>query len=162
MVALAGEIADGVVFANVARSHLADVARGAPRREARRPRLLRRRHDPDLHLGRPRGRGGREPPDAGRSTCTLPNYRNAWRDAGYADEMDAVEKALAAGERERVAELPGDRWLADCTLYGSAAEVRDGVDAWLAAGLRTPILVPSSAAGNQLQAFEELFAAFAD
>ena len=76
--------------------------------------------------------------------------------------MAAVEKALAAGERERIGEIPGERWLADCSLFGTAAEVREGVEAWRAAGLRTPILVPSSAAGNQLAAFEELFAAFAD
>jgi len=32
---------------------------------------------------------------------------------------------------------------------------------WREAGVRTPILVPSSAHGNQLQAFAELFAVFA-
>jgi len=92
----------------------------------------------------------------------LPNYRNYWRQAGYAEEMEAVEKALAAGQRERVPELLHDRWLADTTLFGSAAQVRDAVDAWREAGVRTPILVPSSAAGNQLRAFEELFEAYAD
>jgi hypothetical protein len=37
--------------------------------------------------------------------------------------------------------------------------VRDGLAAWFAAGVRTTILVPSSAVGNQMRAFEELFAA---
>jgi hypothetical protein len=93
---------------------------------------------------------------------TLPNYRNAWRDAGYAGEIAEVERALAAGERgEKLSELMGERWLKDVSLYGSAKEVREGYEAWLDAGLRTPILVPSSAKGNQLVAFEELFAAFA-
>ena len=32
--------------------------------------------------------------------------------------------------------------------------------AWRAAGVHTPILVPSSAAGNQLKAIDEVFAAF--
>jgi hypothetical protein len=91
----------------------------------------------------------------------FPNYRSYWREAGYGDEMDRVEKALAAGERERVHELVSERWLADVSLFGSAAEVRDGVAAWREAGVTTPILVPASAAGNQLKAFEELFAAFA-
>jgi hypothetical protein len=54
-----------------------------------------------------------------------------------------------------------DRWLADVTLFGTAVEVREGVEAWFEAGVRTPILVPSSAAGNQLVAFSELFAAYA-
>jgi hypothetical protein len=53
-----------------------------------------------------------------------------------------------------------ERWLQDVTLYGSAAEVRDGLEAWLAAGVRTPILVPSSASGGQMKAFEEMFATF--
>jgi alkanesulfonate monooxygenase SsuD/methylene tetrahydromethanopterin reductase-like flavin-dependent oxidoreductase (luciferase family) len=47
------------------------------------------------------------------------------------------------------------------TLFGTAEQVREGVEAWRAAGVKTPILVPSSAQGNQMDAFEELFAAFA-
>jgi hypothetical protein len=39
--------------------------------------------------------------------------------------------------------------------------VRDGVEQWYAAGVRTPILVPSRANGGQMKAFEEMFAAFA-
>ena len=54
-----------------------------------------------------------------------------------------------------------ERWLADATLFGPAAAVRDGVMAWREAGVTTPVLVPSSATGNQLKAVEELFAAFA-
>jgi hypothetical protein len=38
--------------------------------------------------------------------------------------------------------------------------VRDELERWYAAGVSTPILVPSSASGNQLDAFQELFAAF--
>jgi hypothetical protein len=34
------------------------------------------------------------------------------------------------------------------------------VEAWFDAGIKTPILVPSSAEGNQMKAFDELFAAF--
>ncbi len=54
-----------------------------------------------------------------------------------------------------------ERWLADATLFGSAAAVRDGVAAWRETGVSTPVLVPSSASGNQLKAIEEMFAAFA-
>jgi alkanesulfonate monooxygenase SsuD/methylene tetrahydromethanopterin reductase-like flavin-dependent oxidoreductase (luciferase family) len=161
MVALAGEIADGVVFANVARSSFPASLAALP---------AAKRADPAFFIGDmiPTCISDDRAAAAAVSRRTLagylllPNYRNAWRDAGYAEEMAAVEKALAAGERERIGEIPGDRWLADCTLFGSAAEVREGVDAWRAAGLRTPILVPSSAAGNQLQAFAELFDTFAD
>ena len=54
----------------------------------------------------------------------------------------------------------GDRWLDDVTLFGPATRVRERLEAWIDAGVRTPILVPSSAAGNQLTAFEEIFATF--
>jgi len=53
-----------------------------------------------------------------------------------------------------------DRWLADCTLFGTQAQVRDGVDAWRAAGVHTPVIVASSASGNQMKALEEVFATF--
>jgi hypothetical protein len=38
--------------------------------------------------------------------------------------------------------------------------VREGVEAWRDAGVRDLIVVPSSAAGNQITALEEVFAAF--
>ena len=159
MVALAGEVAEGVVFANVARSHFAESLAALP---------AEKRADPKFFIGNmiPTCVSDDRAAAAAVNRKTLggylifPNYRNAWREAGYRAEMEAVEKALAAGDRERMAEAAGERWLADCSLYGSAAEVRAGVEAWTAAGLRTPILVPSSATGGQFEAFRELFEAF--
>jgi len=90
----------------------------------------------------------------------LPNYRNYWKEAGYVEEMTAIEKALAAGRTDDVPKYLTDRWLADNTLFGPATKVREGVAAWRAAGVHTPILVPTSAAGNQIKAIEEMFAAF--
>ncbi len=75
--------------------------------------------------------------------------------------MAAVEGALAKGERDALPGLMTDRWLNDCTLHGSVSEVREGLERWHAAGVTTPILVPSSTSGGQLKAFEELIAAFA-
>jgi alkanesulfonate monooxygenase SsuD/methylene tetrahydromethanopterin reductase-like flavin-dependent oxidoreductase (luciferase family) len=160
MVALAGELAAGVVFANVARSHVPASLSALP---------TAKRDDPAFFVGNmiPVCISEDRAAALAKNRRTLqmylnfPNYRNYWREAGYGDEMDSVEKALAAGERDRVHELVSERWLADVSLFGSAAEVRDGVAAWREAGVSTPILVPSSAAGNQLKAFEELFAAFA-
>src|SRR4029077_8559657 len=86
----------------------------------------------------------------------LPNYRNYWKEAGYIEEMNAIEAAVAAGREGEIPSLMSDRWLADATLFGPAAQVRDGIEAWRAVGVSTPILVPSSAAGNQLKAVEEI------
>jgi hypothetical protein len=90
----------------------------------------------------------------------LPNYRNYWIEAGYEEEMRAIEAAQKAGDVAKIPSLMSDRWLSDVTLFGTAKDVRERWEAWLAAGVRTPILVPSSASGGQMKAFEELFAAF--
>jgi alkanesulfonate monooxygenase SsuD/methylene tetrahydromethanopterin reductase-like flavin-dependent oxidoreductase (luciferase family) len=160
MVALAGEIGDGVVFANAARSHMGESLSALP---------ADRRSDPDFYVGDmiPTCISDDRAAAMERSRRTLvmyvslPNYRNYWKEAGYVEEMDAIAKAIEAGEHDKITSLMSDRWLADVTLFGTAAEVREGVEAWFDAGVRTPILVPSSAAGNQLVAFQELFAAYA-
>jgi len=90
----------------------------------------------------------------------MPNYRNYWKETGYADEMADAEALIAAG---RAAEMPDrltDRWLADCTLFGPAGKVREGVEAWRAAGITTPVVVPISPDGNQKRAIDAVFKAF--
>ena len=160
MVALAGEIADGLVFANASRSHMAVSLSVISAEKRADPAFLVANMIPtcisdDIEAAKA----------VNRRTLTrytmLPNYRNYWKEAGYADEMAAIESALAAGRQGDLPALMSDRWLADATLFGPAGAVRDGVALWREAGVTTPILVPSSATGNQLKAVEEIFAAFA-
>ncbi len=159
MIGLAGEIGDGMVFANGARSHMAASLGALP---------AGKRGDPDFYIGNMIPTCISDDVEAAKavnrrtlsSYALLPNYRNYWKEAGYVEEMAAVEAAVAAGEMERVPDALSDTWLADTTLFGPPAAVREGVEAWYDAGIKTPILVPSSAAGNQLKAFEELFALF--
>ncbi len=161
MVALAAELGDGMVFANASLSHMPQslaVVPAAKRRDANfmvgnmlpvcitedvgaAMALLRRRL---VHY------------------ALLPNYRAYWKEAGYVDEMAAVEKALADNRPDDIPKYLTDRWLADNTLFGPAAKVREGVEAWRAAGVDTPVLVPNSIAGNQITAVRELVAAFAE
>ncbi len=89
----------------------------------------------------------------------LPNYQQYWIEAGFADEMHAIQEAVAKKEDDKIPRLMSDRWLQQVTLSGTAAEVREGIAAWYDAGVSTLILVPSSARGNQLVACEELIAA---
>lgn len=160
MVALGAEIGEGIVFANASRSHMADSLGALP--EAK-------RGDEAFFIGNMIPTCISDDVEAAaavnRRTLTmylhLPNYRNYWKEAGYRSEMEAVESALEAGKAERLPELMTEAWLSDCTLYGPPARVLEGLEAWGETGLRTPILVPSSAAGNQMKAFEELFALFA-
>ena len=159
MVSLAGEIAEGVMFANASLSHMAESLSALP---------AGKRADGSFFIGNMIPTCISDDVEAAkavnRRTLTnygfLPNYRNYWKEAGYVEEMDAIERAIAEGRRDDVPKYFSDKWLADNTLFGSAAKVRDGVVAWQAAGVHTPILVPSSAAGNQMKAIEEVFAAF--
>ena len=159
MVALAGEMAEGVVFANASLSHMAESLSALP---------AAKRNDPAFFIGNMIPTCISDDVEAAkavnRRTLTnygfLPNYRNYWKEAGYVEEMDAIEKAIAENRREDVPKYFSDKWLADNSLFCPAAKVRDGVAAWRAAGVHTPILVPSSAAGNQMKAVEEVFAAF--
>ena len=53
-----------------------------------------------------------------------------------------------------------DRWLDDVTLFGPPARIRAGVEKWREAGIRTPVVVPLAADGNQMTALRQVFAAF--
>ena len=74
--------------------------------------------------------------------------------------MEGIETAIENEEVEKIPYFLTDKWLADTTLFGSATQIRDGVEAWFDAGIKTPILVPSSAKGGQMLAFEEMFAIY--
>jgi probable F420-dependent oxidoreductase len=159
MLALAAEVAQGAVWANAARSYtptqLAEIPASAKAAGFTTAVMIPTVISEDKEAAKEIHRRTL------RMYLTLPNYRNYWRAAGYEAEMAAVEKALAEGKGEEIARIAGDRWLADVTLFGSAAEVREGVQAWREAGITTPILVPSSVSGGMVKAAEELFAAFA-
>jgi len=159
MVALAGTRADGVVFANAARSHMATSLAALPVAARTRGDFFVGNMIPTcVHDDLERARAVNRATLAGYAL--LPNYRNYWRDAGYGAEMDAVEACIMAGRHADIGGCLGDRWLDDVTIAGPASRVREELERWYAAGVTTPILVPSSANGGQLQAFEELFAVF--
>lgn len=90
----------------------------------------------------------------------LPNYRNYWKAAGYVEEMEAIEAALDRGDRDALPSLMSDDWLRDCTVFGTAEEVRDGLAAWSEIGVQ-PIAVMSSTSGGQVKAIGELFELYA-
>ena len=86
----------------------------------------------------------------------LPNYRNYWKQVGYVEEMEAIEAALAAGERDNLPSLMSDAWLHDCTIAGSPSFVRQRLLSWSETGV-LPIAVMSSTTGGQAKAIGELF-----
>src|SRR5271166_6546763 len=128
-----------------------------------------KRNDPDFFIGNMLPTCISDDVEAAKAVCRknlisytfLPNYRNYWKEAGYVDEMIAIEHAIAEGRRDDVPRYLTDRLLEDVSLFGPAARVREGVAAWHAAGVHTPVIVPSSTSGGQLKALEEIFATFA-
>ena len=159
MIALAGEIGDGMVFANGARSHMPASLKALPAGKAADPKFFIGNMIPtcisdDIEAAKA----------VNRKTLTsyalLDNYRNYWKEAGYVEEMEGIDKCVA---EKRLADVPkylSDKWLADCTLFGPAARVRDELEKWYAAGIKTPIIVPSAVSGGQMKAIEEMFATF--
>ena len=99
MIALAGEIADGMVFANGSRSHMAGSLSALP---------PAKRADPAFFIGNRirtciSGDIGEARAVLRRAMthyALLPYYRNYWKEAGYTDEMNAVERALAEGRNQ--------------------------------------------------------------
>ena len=159
MIALAGEIAEGMVFSGGSRAHMAESLAVLP---------PAKRADDRFYIGnRIRTCIGEDVAEAKavlRRTMAhyllLPYYRNYWKEAGYIDEMAAVERAVAAGDTGDLGRFLTDAWLADVTLFGPAAQIRDGVEAWREAGIKTPVLVPLSPDGNQETALRQALAAF--
>jgi alkanesulfonate monooxygenase SsuD/methylene tetrahydromethanopterin reductase-like flavin-dependent oxidoreductase (luciferase family) len=158
MVRLAGEIAQGAVWANAARSHMRRSLSCLP--PAARVETFFIGNMIPTCIADDRNAAAAVMRKTLTGYVMFPNYQHYWIEAGYEDEMRAIQRALAAGQHDKMASLMSDRWLSDCTLYGSVTQVRDGVEAWYAAGVSTPILVPSSTKGGQMQALQELFAAF--
>ncbi len=161
MVALAAEIAEGVLFANASLSHMTASLSVIP---------PEKRQNPDFLIGNMLPVCITDDEAAARALhrrrleryVLLPNYRNYWKEAGYGEEMSAIESALAEGRREDIPRYLTDRWIADNSLSGPAGKIRDRLAEWYAAGVNTPVLVPNSLNGNQLTALGEIFSAFAD
>jgi len=159
MMMLGARESDGIVFANAARSAIA----GSLQRMNEKQKPL-----DDFFIG------GMIPTcissdreaaaSVNRKTLSmyvgLPNYRNYWKSVGYESEMERIEVALSKKDYASLPSLMTDKWLEDVSLFGSASEVREGIEKWYETGLETPILVPSSTDGGQFKAFEELFDLF--
>lgn len=159
MIALSVELGAGTIFANISVN---DAARAVSRIPAERrtagfmvanmiPTII----DDDKQAAADKHRASLV------SYAMLPNYRNYWRQAGFKQEMDSWEAAIADGDVKRIPELMTERWLSSCTLYGPAAEVRDRTQEWFDAGVSTPILVPGAVRGGHLGGAQRVLDAFA-
>jgi alkanesulfonate monooxygenase SsuD/methylene tetrahydromethanopterin reductase-like flavin-dependent oxidoreductase (luciferase family) len=160
MIALSAEIGDGLIFANGSRASMPDSLSVLS---------AEKRRDPSFFIGNRIRTCISDDVEEAKATLRrsmasywlMPNYRNYWKETGYAEEMATAEKVIAEGRADEMPRYLTDRWLADCTLFGPPSRVREGVEAWRDAGITTPIVVPIAADGNQAAALGAVFKAFA-
>lgn len=156
MLSLATRIADGAIWANASLRHTpTQLARhdGEFRDGFMRTNMIPTVIDDDIEAARAINR------KTMRGYVVLPNYRNYWREAGYVEEMDAVENLIAEGRRDELASAMSNAWLDDCTLSGPVGKVRDGLASWFEAGIM-PVAVMSSTSGGQAHAIRQLIDAY--
>ena len=158
MTRLAGEISDGVMWANGVRSHmshsLAQLPDGLPddfivsnvvpvavdtNRDAARERVRR----------------------ALINYLRLENYRNYYIEAGYHEEVEMAQQAIAAGDDvDGVLNAISDVMVHDICVYGSPEDVQAGFQSWLDAGMTHMAL--SVAGDDYFEGVHALMDAFDD
>ena len=134
MVALSADIAQGAVWANAARCHMPASLKALPDAA---------RTSSDFFIGNmvPTCIDADRAAAAAvnRRTLTgyvkLPNYQNYWIEAASRRRCWPSGRPSRRARRQRSRELMSDRWLSEVTLYGSPAQVREGIEAWYAAGV---------------------------
>ncbi len=156
MVQLSAEVAQGAVWANGARSYMATSLSYLPPEKHQDPQFFIGNMVPTC-IDDDRAAAAAVNRRTLMGYVRLPNYQNYWIEAGFEEEMLAIRQAIATKQDDKIPQLMSERWLQQVTLYGSVAEVREGIEAWYDTGIKTLIVVPSSTHGGQMVAFQELF-----
>ncbi len=155
MTRLSLEIAEGVIWANGALSHmpesLAEIAGRSPDFVV--GNISRAIVTDDLVAGRQAFR------DSFLNYIQLPNYQNYYIEAGYEREFATAKAALAGGDTAEAVAAMSDRMVDDLSVIGTPDQVRLQVQAWYDAGINALALNPMSLT-DQANAHNELMDAF--
>jgi probable F420-dependent oxidoreductase len=76
------------------------------------------------------------------SYAVVDAYARSFRDAGFGDEVDAIRERHAARDREGALTAVSDRMIDAIDIVGDAARVRAAAEAYVAAGVDVPVLMP--------------------
>ncbi|MDH3598481.1 MAG: LLM class flavin-dependent oxidoreductase [Candidatus Tectomicrobia bacterium] len=87
-------------------------------------------------------------------------YRRVLRRFGFKAEVDAMQEAWKRGERNQAMQYIADPMVDALGLIGSADECRAKVDAFVAAGVDMPIILPFTPEAEAAPAYERTIAAF--
>jgi probable F420-dependent oxidoreductase len=158
MSALAGEIGDGVMWANAALSHLPFSLAQIP--PERRTSMILSNSAPAC-VSEDRGAALAAIRRYLLFYLKLPNYQNYFVEAGYEEEVAAARSAIDNGDDEGVMAAIPEIMASDVALFGTKAEVLDRAEAWSAAGITHLVLDCTSTSGDRLGAAYEVIRAFA-
>ncbi len=145
MTSLAGEISDGVMWANGVRSHMTHSLSQLP---AGLPSGFIVSNVVPAAVGE-QGEARERVRRALTGYMQLRNYQNYFAEAGYAAEVEAAKRAVASGDEAGVLGTISDAMVDDIAVYGSAGDVQSGFQSWLDAGVSHMAL---AAAGADLPA----------
>ena len=158
MSALAGEIGDGVMWANAALSHLPFSLAQIP--PERRSSMILSNSAPAC-VSEDRGAALAAIRRYLLFYLKLPNYQNYFIEAGYEEEVEAARSAIGRGDDESLMAAIPERMASDVALVGTKAEVLEKAEAWAAAGITHLVLDSISTTGDRLKAAYEVIDAFA-
>ena len=147
MSALAGEIGDGMMWANGALSHLPFSLSQIP--PARRATMILSNSAPAC-VSEDRGAALAAVRRYLAFYLKLPNYQNYFVEAGYEEEVAAARSAVERGDEEGVMDAIPEGMASDVALFGTKAEVLEGAEAREAAGITHLVLDCTSARGDRL------------
>jgi probable F420-dependent oxidoreductase len=151
MLRLAGEVADGVWLSFVPAEGIPRVrevvrsgAESAGREEPELRLSILSQVTDDLQAARAEVR------EALTFYVSAPVYRKALSWHGFADEMAAAADAFAQRDRQGVRRAISDRMVDQLSLIGTASQVREHLEEFVASGLSTPTICPLNKEGREL------------
>lgn len=161
---LAGRVADGVVFflktpdgVRQALDWVAEGAAGAGRDLEELDRLIRVPvavdEDPEVLEFMARRLVS--------SYAVVDVYNRSLKQQGFAAEAEAIAKAWGAGDRDEAANRVTDDMIEQLLVTGDAETCRRKLTAFRDAGVRTPVVLPVSVAGDPAERTERVRAAVA-
>lgn len=157
MTALAGELADGVLFANAARSHIPISLREIP--AATRANFRIGNFAP-CYVAEDRSEALTAVRRALTNFMTLPNYQRYFIEAGYADAVAQGRAAIEADDQPQLEASISERMAADICVFGTPAEIRAQVAAFREAGVNQVGLSTLFHTQDQAKAIARVAAAF--
>jgi len=163
MLALAGELADGVLLNYLPSTHVAWSVEHVRRGEAKRTDGGRAAVMAYVHAGVTDREHGIE--NARRdlfSYAVVDAYANSFERAGFGDDVAELRARHAAGDREGAVAAVGDAFADAIDFLGTAEQVQDFARGYVDAGVDLPILMPLPWGADRRRVIDDTMRAFID